>query len=170
MFFEAKHANNGKVSFGVFLQTILVTLIVLNFVSRATSQPANARKNKRPVTAGLKVGVNTAYLVSKGASSDFGFKAGLVAGIFVNVPLNSVFTFQPELLYNQKGTTIRTSTRTTAKIHLDYLEVPVLLKAYLKPPGRSPKAAYLLVGPSFGHDRRSQSCHAQREALSGGSN
>lgn len=90
---------------------------------------------------GVKGGVSFSNIIK---TDDSNFKTdyttGYNAGIFVNVPIVSVLSFQPELMFSQKGykseRTLGTLTQTT-----NWIEVPVLAKI-------SPTAGFnIYVGP-----------------------
>lgn len=53
------------------------------------------------------------------------------AGLYVNIPVTSSLSIQPEFLYSRKGTELSYDNlfaTGTAKFKLNYIEVPVLLK------------------------------------------
>jgi hypothetical protein len=74
-----------------------------------------------------------------------------VAGLFVTVPVNDIVAFQPEVLFSQQGTRF-TEAGETAKIKLDYVQVPLLGRFKLG--SGSPVA--ILVGPSLGFRYRAK--------------
>jgi Outer membrane protein beta-barrel domain len=74
------------------------------------------------------------------------FNLGFTVGVAVNVPLGSgSFSLQPELSFVQKGWKYD-ETGYSSKTRLDYLELPVLIKATF---GEATKF-YINVGPSLG--------------------
>lgn len=57
-------------------------------------------------------------------------KTGFVLGVFTNIGLARNFSFQPEILYVQKGTKVAVTegeVTGTVKFNTDYLEIPLLL-------------------------------------------
>jgi Outer membrane protein beta-barrel domain len=98
-------------------------------------------------SVGIKAGVNIADLSfsSETEVTDSKNLTGLVAGVFVTVPLNDFVAFQPEALYSRQGTKF-TEEGESAKIKLDYLQVPLLGRFKLAK--GSPVA--VLVGPTLG--------------------
>jgi len=78
------------------------------------------------IKLGVKGGVNIADL----GGSDVGdtkTKSGLIAGAFAEFMIGDMFAVQPEVLYSQKGTKAAEA-GVDAKLKLDYIEIPVLLK------------------------------------------
>jgi hypothetical protein len=56
-------------------------------------------------------------------------RAGVVAGGFVRIQPNEILVIEPELLFVQKGAETDASSPFSGNIRLDYLEVPLLVKA-----------------------------------------
>lgn len=77
---------------------------------------------------GVKGGVSFSNII-KTDDADFktDYNTGFNAGVFINVPIVSVLSFQPELMFAQKGykadNTLGTVTQTT-----NWIEVPILAK------------------------------------------
>ena len=61
------------------------------------------------MTIGVMAGVNYATVHQDPEFGDIEFehKLGLLAGAFLDVALNDVFSIEPEVLYSQKGTEVR---------------------------------------------------------------
>jgi hypothetical protein len=81
-------------------------------------------------------------------------KIGLNLGLGINVPISEIFSFQPELQFIQKGYRIKFSEsdqgfsiKADGKVNLNYLEVPVLIKAAV---GADDLKFFFAVGPSIG--------------------
>ena len=83
---------------------------------------------------GMEIGVKGGLSVAEfsGGDNDFdeaeGSRKGLVAGAFLAFPLGGPLSLQPEALFAQKGSAYDFSDLDTT-IKLDYVEVPLLLKA-----------------------------------------
>lgn len=98
-----------------------------------------------PITYGVKGGLNLSD-----TSNYWEGKAGFNVGGFVNIPLGSSFSLQPELLYSQYGAfdrgngSVRPIPR-DARVSLDYITVPVMLQYNLGP------KFYFEAGPEFGY-------------------
>jgi len=74
------------------------------------------------VSLGLKAGASLTNLTgadAKGFDNRFGFHGG----IFANIGLTSLFAFQPELLYSQKGGNYANVTDQSLRLH--YIDVPL---------------------------------------------
>lgn len=89
--------------------------------------PANllAQDTGTSLDLGIKVGVNLASLSGQGDTP--GRRTGFIGGGHLTISLpNSMFYFQPEILYSQKGfsESIEGNSGTLA---LDYIDVPVLV-------------------------------------------
>jgi len=112
-----------------------------------------ATAHAQGVSVGVRAGVNLADLSfsSETEVTDSKNLTGFVAGVFVTVPVNSVVAVQPELLFSMQGTRF-TDGGESAKIKLDYVQVPLLLR--LKPGAKSPVG--LLVGPTLGFKNRAK--------------
>jgi len=96
---------------------------------------------------GVKGGVNLASQPTTGDDdSDAGLKMspGLVAGGFVTLPIASWLELQPEALYSVKGSRFDED-GITAKVLVDYLEVPVLARFSRRGAGRN--GYYIAGGP-----------------------
>jgi hypothetical protein len=87
---------------------------------------------------GLKAGLNIASISNSGVSS----KTGFYGGVFVNAPISSQFSIQPELVYSQKGAKGAVYGVTVSE-NLDYLSVPVMFQYNATP------ELYLEAGPEF---------------------
>ncbi len=74
---------------------------------------------------GVKVGVNLATLNGEGESP--GRRTGFIGGGHLTISLpNSMFYFQPELLYSMKGFS-ESQDGTSATLALDYIDIPLLV-------------------------------------------
>ncbi|WHF52637.1 porin family protein [Chryseobacterium gotjawalense] len=106
---------------------------------------------------GIKGGMNVSSVSSDASLQDNGSKIGFNAGVFMNAPLATNFSIQPELIYtqygdkySQSGQTVRegasllTNQTVSSARHLDYVALPVMFQ-YNATPG-----FYLEAGPEFG--------------------
>jgi hypothetical protein len=74
---------------------------------------------------GVKAGVNLATLNGQGESP--GRRTGFIGGGHLTISLpNSMFYFQPELLYSMKGFS-ESDGGSTATLALDYIDIPLLV-------------------------------------------
>jgi hypothetical protein len=97
---------------------------------------------------GVKGGLNLASMhFDPDPIADFGFRPGLVLGGFVSWPMSSRLAIQPEGLFSQKGAN-GSDEGVDGWIHLDYLEVPVLVQYALSE--SSSRTFNVFGGPSLG--------------------
>ena len=101
-------------------------------------------------TGGVKIGVN----FSKLTFTEEGFddetsdsRTGLVVGGFVDVPITELFSFQPEILYSQKGGKQEIPGLGDSKVKIDVVQIPVLFKANFAGTSVRP---FVVFGPGFG--------------------
>jgi len=95
---------------------------ILSTVLNAFSQKST------PVAFGIKAGLNLSNQSSKvdNEKDASNLKAGIAAGVFVNIPAAKKFSLQPELLYSQMGGTEKDKeTGITASTMFDYITLPV---------------------------------------------
>lgn len=123
------------------LTVLLLSFVMLLFT--AVIQNTNAQS---PIDFGVKTGVNVSNFAGTDDSPDF--RTGLMVGVAADLsfPLLPVGV-ETGLYYSQKGAEISMGGLTSAT-RLDYLEVPVLAKISLGPPG--PLSIHLLAGPYAG--------------------
>src|SRR5262245_60302403 len=124
-----------------FANSVLAAFIVLG------ARPALAAD---AVTGGVEIGVNVDNPNVKGSDAGgvtISTKAGLAIGGFVEVPVNNVFSVQPELLYMMHRFDVSDNGRAPDSEHLDTIEIPVL--ARINFPSQSKTHAYLVAGPGF---------------------
>lgn len=108
------------------------------------------------LAVGVKGGVNLATLQNHGdgAEPDVKSRVGLVAGMFVTLPLTSWLELQPEALYAAKGAKLD-ATGVKIQAVLDYLEVPVLARLSRRAGGTW--RYYAAAGPSLALRLRAKS-------------
>ncbi len=117
------------------LSGVLLVLLV-------TGSPARAQG----LTWGLKAGINLATLTSdEDPGPDYKFLVGLVGGGYVNWRIGGRLDFQPEVLIGEQGSALGSDVA-DAKIKLDYLTVPLLVRYRLS---SSNGGLAVYGGPSF---------------------
>jgi hypothetical protein len=103
-----------------------------------------------PLSAkGMMFGIKGGLSEAKFNGSDVGdnsYKAGFVGGAFMNYELTDIFSIQPEVLFAMKGAKFD-SAGVSFKDKLNYIEVPILLKANLPVSGSIKPSIY--AGPAF---------------------
>jgi hypothetical protein len=93
---------------------------------------------------GIKGGINQAVLSGR-VGEDATYKTYFHAGIFYEAKVLGPLSIQPELLYSLQGSQLKgTSTVTDYKTQLNYIQVPILVKATIGP-------VYVEAGPQFGY-------------------
>lgn len=124
----------------LFSKTTLIIFIIIIFSCNTFAQLS--------INKGLKGGINYANLFLDPESIyDFSYHSGIVAGVFFELDILGPLSFQVELLYSQKGAKYDTNSE-EVKIHLNYFEIPVLIK-YNIPIG--PTSSFnIQVGPYIG--------------------
>ena len=98
-------------------------------------------------TFGAKAGLNLDDLSFDPAEGCCEMKTGLAIGGFVDMGLRGTWSFQPEVLFMQKGAE-DTGRSQAATISLDFIEIPLLMKANFQASGRS--RPFVVVGPGIG--------------------
>lgn len=122
--------------------TWLATAVVAMF---AFAVPASAQD--MPMRLGVIGGANFATLTGDDAG-DPDMKTGFDIGALAQFPLGMVLTFQPEVHYSQKGASVEGPTGDDLETSLDYIDIPLLLRA-----GTALAEGLdvdLLLGPSIG--------------------
>lgn len=111
---------------------MIICLAVLSF-----SVVKAQEKEDKGISFGIKGGANFSNIVKSGDDNfRTGYLTGYSAGIFVNIPIISRLSFEPELLYSTKGFKTaeeglfmdRTFSQTTS-----WIEVPLLAKVLITP-------------------------------------
>jgi len=103
----------------------------------------------RTVSFGIMAGANFAKVVGdddEGVSR----RTGLLAGVYVDLPVANGVSVRPELLYSQQGAKIEDfdGKGTDATFKVDYVQLPVLLRFTVPTQGQT--RPFIAVGPAFG--------------------
>ncbi len=112
---------------------------ILSLASIASSLAfAQTTESPRPFTLGVKAGLNLSSLNGNDDSTDLA--AGFNVGTFINIPLSSKFSVQPEVLYNGlfNASTKTSQVNNDIKIdkmeqNLHYLSLPVFVQYNIIP-------------------------------------
>ena len=91
---------------------------------------------------GIKGGMNVSSISDDGYD-DTKSKVGYYGGVFVNIPASESFSIQPEIIYNNLGSEVKTNLY-SRKLNLNYITVPVMFQFKATP------QFYLEAGPEFG--------------------
>lgn len=103
------------------------------------------------MTIGVMAGVNYATVDQDPELGDvtFHYKVGLLAGGFLGVQVNEVFSVEPQVLYSQKGTKVKgtgSNSSLEGTVRISYIEVPVLGKFWF-PVSNSQVTPFVFAGP-----------------------
>ncbi len=91
---------------------------------------------------GVKGGANISTISKEKSWEDANSKIGYFAGFYMHTPVNSVFSIQPELLFNNMGVKYDNS-NTSHTLGLDYISMPIMFQFEPIP------NLYLEAGPQF---------------------
>lgn len=128
----------------------IITLLLLTLGS---SSVINAQTTTKTTTSETKIGVKGGLNMSNlytNEVEDENVLTGFNVGLFIEMPLTSTISLQPEFLYTTKGSEQKYNnaiTQGTAKFRLNYIEVPLMVKAKLTNNFNlqfGPYAAYLI--------------------------
>ena len=127
------------------------TAVIAAAVIVACATTATAQE----MTAGVKVGYNNTKLWfdEDETGVDARTRVGLVAGVFTNVALTPRVAFQPEFLYSQKGSKLRSEGEESA-LRINYFEIPLLADIRLN---SGANRVSLMVGPTLGFRLKAES-------------
>jgi hypothetical protein len=116
----------------MYMKHLVLAITLLLLASQAHAQ------------LGIKGGVNQAVLSGR-VGEDATYKTYFHAGIFYEAKVLGPISIQPELLYSMQGSQLKgSSTITDYKTQLNYIQVPILVKATIGP-------VYVEAGPQFGY-------------------
>jgi hypothetical protein len=127
-------------------------LIAAVFVVAFAAGPVTASAQER--SYGVKGGVTFATIsVDPSPEPSYGLHPGIAVGGFFTWPIGSRLALQPELLFNQKGTSVDEEFA-DATTRIDYLEAPILVR-YALSSGARP--FFLFGGASIAFKLRAES-------------
>lgn len=108
----------------------LIILSALGLTFAAGLNTAKAQSTSPRI--GIKAGANymtLGQLETGGATYDYDYRFGFQGGLMADLPLSSQVSFMPQVLYTQKGGTLKATVANTTgeiKTRLNYLDVPLL--------------------------------------------
>jgi len=109
-----------------------------------------AQADSKAVQFGVKGGVNSAT-ISGDDINDAKSRTSFNVGVLAEIPITERLSIQPEVMYSGQGFDVKEidqdnifDTNENVEYQLDYIQVPILLKAYLV------KGLSVEVGPQFG--------------------
>jgi len=114
--------------------------------------PAVAAAQKAgDMTIGVMAGANYGKGSSDPTSPDvtFEYRTGWLAGAFLGIQVNDVFSIEPQALYSSKGSKVKgagSASSVEGTIKINYIEVPVLAKFWI-PSSGSQVRPFVFAGP-----------------------
>lgn len=81
---------------------------------------------------GVKGGANIATISKEKSWDDTNARLGYYVGAYMHAPINSIFSIQPEVLYNSVGVKYENG-RASHTLGLDYVSVPIMFQFELIP-------------------------------------
>jgi len=125
-------------------------IILVTVASMFALTAVNAQSDSKAIQFGVKGGVN----ISEIGGDDFNdvkSRTSFNVGVLAEIPLSERFSFQTEVLYSGQGFDVKEidqdnvfDTDDNIEYQLDYIQVPLLIKAYLV------KGLSVEAGPQFG--------------------
>jgi hypothetical protein len=103
----------------------------------------------RTISFGIMAGANFSKLGGDDAE-DVSNRTGLMAGVYVDLPVANGVSIRPELVYSQQGAKGDNvdGKGTDIEIKIDYVQLPVLARFTV--PTASQTRPFLAAGPAFG--------------------
>jgi hypothetical protein len=126
-----------------------VACVVVALVSISGTAQGQMTGGIRTVSFGIMAGANFAKLGGDDVE-DASNRTGLLAGVYVDLPVANGVSVRPELLYSMQGAkTVNIDGKgPDAVLKLDYVQLPVLVRFTV--PTASQTRPFIAVGPSFG--------------------
>ena len=110
----------------------------------------HAQADSKAIQLGVKGGVNSTKITGDDID-DVKSRTSFNVGLLAEIPITQRFSLQPEVMYSGQGFDVKEidqdnifDTNENIEYQLDYIQVPVLLKAYLV------KGLSIEAGPQFG--------------------
>src|SRR5690554_6878275 len=110
----------------------------------------HAQADSKAIQLGVKGGVNSTKITGDDID-DVKSRTSFNVGLLAEIPITERFSLQPEVMYSGQGFDVKEidqdnifDTNENVEYQLDYIQVPILLKAYLV------KGLSVEVGPQFG--------------------
>ncbi|MFL0354495.1 porin family protein [Xanthomarina sp. GH4-25] len=125
-------------------------LILLTGLLIFSTTLMQAQADSKAVQLGVKAGVNFTKITGDDID-DVASRTSFNVGLLAEIPLTERLSFQPEVMYSGQGFDVKEidqdnvfDTDDNIEYQLDYIQVPLLLKAYLI------KGLSIEAGPQFG--------------------
>lgn len=129
-------------------RSLVITLVAALLPAVSSAHAQLSTESLPPTRLGLTAGANFARL--SGPNFNSGQRRdGFVGGLVLVTPFAPRMAFQLEALYAMKGGVSRPTSTSTATLALDYIEIPVMLRADI-PASRSVRP-FVYSGPAFNY-------------------
>ncbi len=95
---------------------------------------AKAEGFEKEFSLGVKGGLNVSSVAGGDAGDFYKMKTGLFVGAFAELRLGGVVALTPELIYSRQGGAVKDPVGVDkARLRLNYINVPLLVRLYLTP-------------------------------------
>lgn len=125
-------------------------LFLASMVGLLSATTIYAQSDDNTTQFGVKGGVNISNIIGDDVG-DLDSRTSFNLGLFMEIPINERFSFQPEVLYSGQGFTAISRDQNNifdvddnVEYQLSYIQVPLMAKVYLI------KGLYAEAGPQFG--------------------
>lgn len=125
-------------------------LILITGIFIFSTTLLHAQADSKAIQLGVKGGVNSTKITGDDID-DVKSRTSFNVGLLAEIPITERFSLQPEVMYSGQGFDVKEidqdnifDTNENIEYQLDYIQVPVLLKAYLV------KGLSIEAGPQFG--------------------
>jgi outer membrane protein W len=127
------------------MKKLLLKVFAVLFLASAAISNSQAQSTNKVWSFGPEIGINIAKYGMDSDETDF--NSGLALGGFLTYSIENTFAVTGKILYSQKGAKYQVG-GTEVKQHLNYVEIPVLARAFFNKEGMV--RPNIFVGPSFG--------------------
>lgn len=134
------------------LTGLLLLAALAGLPMRAALGQDRAGPPRRPVAIGVITGASLATIAARDYDLRLTYRRGRAAGVFALLPLSSMVTLEPALLYAQKGFYSNWASALTSA--QDYVQLPLLLRLHAAPSHRI--APFVAAGPAVAYLTRCQ--------------
>ena len=113
------------------MKNLILSISLAGMAIIAGAGKTYAQKSQTRV--GIKAGLSLTTLgaaTSGGVSVNYDYRPGFQGGVFLEAPLSSSISFNPQVLFTQKGGNINTTisgVKITGSTQLNYIDVPLLM-------------------------------------------
>jgi len=114
------------------MQKLILIIILITISISAKFEKEN--KNNSKFNSGLKLGISLSKTQGNSESNVLHSKFGFETGVFSSYKINNIISFQPELLFTQKGYIVKGDiTKSSYHYTFNYLQIPLLVSFKIVP-------------------------------------